>query len=79
MKDLFQNIETLPKDVQLICHRMENEEFLNYSDCKFYLQELEQLGYRFYYGLDAIPYHLHHIKTHRMKNRRKQKSEKLRF
>lgn len=78
MKDLFQHIDTLPKEVQHICHKMENVEYLNYSDCKYYLQELVQLGYRFYYGLDAIPYHLHHINTYRMNNRRKHKSEKFR-
>lgn len=69
MKDLFENIDALPKDIRLVCLKWISKEELNYSDCKLFLLECKKFGYNFFYGLDAIPYHLHHSKSLRLKNR----------
>ena len=56
--DLFEQYETLPKEVQNIISTFVDETYL---ECERLLKELEPYGYTFEYGLDAQPYNLHKI------------------
>ena len=57
MKDLFNHIETLPKDVQRVLNdysECEND----YIECENLLNALKPLGYIFEYYLDGVPFNL---------------------
>lgn len=55
--DMFQHIETLPKEVQEVLEKYsEGDE--SYEVCANMLEEMENLGYTFEYYLDAEPYML---------------------
>ena len=55
--DLFEQIETLPQEVQAILKKYENGDF-TYEECANLVAELEAVGYTCEYGLDASPYGL---------------------
>ena len=61
MTDLFEHLETLPKDVSKIIDdhfdKPENQG-MNYKGCETLLKQLEPLGYTFDYGLDGEPHSL---------------------
>jgi len=58
--DLFQHIETLPKEVQDVIEKhCEMDE--TYENCNKLVNELEAVCYTCEYGLDAIPYNLRKI------------------
>ena len=59
--DLFENIESQPEELRSINEFYEDKmavDGLNYSDCDKWLLELKEIGYKFSYGLDAVPYNL---------------------
>lgn len=59
--ELFEQIDTLPKQVKSIVEKYEvlyMEGSMNYEKTGEYLKELEEVGYTFDYGLDNEPYDL---------------------
>ena len=59
--DLFEEVDQLPEPVQVIVEYYALKEInqgLNYKDCEDYCNRLEQYGYTFSYGLDAVPFNL---------------------
>lgn len=56
-EDLFENIESLPAEVQEVLSKYALEDE-SYENMESMLSELQPLGYTFEYGLDAIPYDL---------------------
>lgn len=62
MKDLFEKVEKLPRRVQAMLDRF-NEEGYTYDTCKKYLMLFIQEGYRFEFGLDAVPFNLKKCKS----------------
>jgi hypothetical protein len=58
-EDLFNQLDTLPQEVQDIINRFEETE--GYGELEALLLELKPHGYKFEYGLDAIPYNLRKI------------------
>lgn len=59
-EDLFENIESLPIEVQQVLSKYSLEDE-SYENMESMLAELEPLGYTFEYGLDATPYGLKKI------------------
>ena len=59
-EDLFEHIDSLPHEVQVVLQKYESE-VEDYIACKNMQHELEHLGYTFDWGLDAIPYNLRQI------------------
>ena len=55
--DLFNDIDSLPVEVQSLIERMGTEDE-DYRIVEDYRNRLNVLGYTFEYGLDAIPYDL---------------------
>lgn len=55
--DLFEQVETLPQEVQDVLKKYENGDF-TYEDCANLVTELEVVGYTCDYGLDAVPFNL---------------------
>lgn len=55
--DLFEQVETLPQEVQDVLKKYENGDF-TYEDCAKLVTELEFVGYTCEYGLDAEPFNL---------------------
>ena len=58
--DLFNEIDTLPTDVQQLILSYHSQE-LDYMGCEELKQNLERLGYTCDYGLDAVPFDLKEI------------------
>jgi hypothetical protein len=58
--DLFEQIETLPKEVQAILDKYCDGDN-TYDKCAELVAELETVGYTCEYGLDAEPYDLQKI------------------
>jgi len=56
--DLFNNIESLPQDVQSVLEKYQEDWEDTYENCANMQDELEELGYTFDYYLDATPYNL---------------------
>ena len=56
--DLFNNIESLPQDVQNVLKKYQEDWEDTYENCANMQDELEELGYTFDYYLDATPYNL---------------------
>jgi hypothetical protein len=55
--DLFDIYEMQPDNLKKICEEYEME----YNDpdiCRQFLAEVEEIGYSFDYGLDAVPFNL---------------------
>lgn len=59
-EDLFENIESLPAEVQQVLSKYSLEDE-TYENMESMIAELEPLGYTFEYGLDATPYGLKKI------------------
>lgn len=65
MKDLFENPELLPIEVQNLINEFEQQPN-NYESCAKLVKDLNKLNYTCDYGLDAVPYHLSKlVKTHK--------------
>jgi hypothetical protein len=62
MKDLFERPEKLPEPVKNIVEKYGKKQELDYEDCENFLKELKPLGYKFKYGLDAVPFNLMKVK-----------------
>ncbi len=60
-EDLFENIESLPKEVQKVLNKYGKKSNLKHNDLEKFLDELKPLGYTFEYGLDLSPYNLRKI------------------
>jgi hypothetical protein len=60
MKDLFEQIDTLPESVRAIVEEYNIKLYDNctYEICEEFLDKVYALGYTFEYGLDACPYNL---------------------
>lgn len=56
--DLFEHIETLPKEVQDVIKHYSQFNGLDYNQCAEFQFKLNQLGFTFDYYLDAEPYGL---------------------
>jgi hypothetical protein len=56
--DLFNNVESLPQDVQSVLEKYQEDWEDTYENCANMQDELEELGYTFDYYLDATPYNL---------------------
>lgn len=56
--DLFNDIPSLPQEVQSVILSFEDE---TYDECSRVQTELEALGYTFEWGLGAEPYNLRKI------------------
>lgn len=60
--DLFEDMESLPEEVQALCDQMaeevENDDGNAYMILKGFLPRFEAQGYTFEYGLDGVPYDL---------------------
>lgn len=61
-EDLFEEIETLPQEVQAVLAEFEDCDH-TYPNCEQLLQALEPLGYTFEYGLDAEPFDLRKLEN----------------
>lgn len=61
-EDLFENIESLPAEVQQVLSKYSLEDE-TYENMESMLAELQPLGYTFEYGLDATPYGLKKIEN----------------
>jgi len=61
-EDLFENIESLPTEVQEVLNRYSGEDE-TYENAEALLSELQPLGYTFEYGLDAVPYGLKKVEV----------------
>lgn len=59
-KDLFEDVESLPQDVQDLLDDNSTME-LDYENCIRLVSELEKLGYTCEYDLDAVPFNLKKI------------------
>lgn len=59
-KDLFDEFDSLPKEVQDVLNSFDEDED-GYKECARVLEELKPLGYTFEYYLDAVPYNLKKI------------------
>lgn len=57
MDDLFENIESLPKNIQEIISQITESQF-SYQDCKKHVELLEQNGYTCEYDLSGELYNL---------------------
>jgi len=57
---LLENYEDQPPALAKICESWNNkiENGFNYQDCEKFKKEVENIGFTFDYGLDAIPYDL---------------------
>ena len=60
--DLFTITEILPDNVKEVLNTYSLNE-IDYNTCEALLKELNQCGYTFEYGLDAVPYELRKIGT----------------
>jgi hypothetical protein len=63
-KDLFKNLETLPRKVKAILSRynaFEIEKGIEYTDLINMGKEMAAYGYEFEFYLDCIPYNLRKI------------------
>ncbi len=58
--DLFEQMETLPKNVLDVLTKYEDGDF-TYETCEALKNELEAIGYTCDYGLDAVPYELRRL------------------
>jgi hypothetical protein len=58
MKDLFETPELIPQDVQAILETFNEDTPNTYEELNRLTNELEVIGYTFYYYLDADPYGL---------------------
>ncbi len=56
-QDLFETLENLPSDVQIILKEFSEMEN-TYDNCVALVNELNLVGYGCDYGLDGIPYDL---------------------
>ncbi|NBX27485.1 MAG: hypothetical protein EBR55_04425 [Chitinophagia bacterium] len=56
--DLFNNVKSLPQDVQNVLEKYNEDWEYTYENCANMQDELEELGYTFDYYLDATPYNL---------------------
>lgn len=61
--DLFSTPELLPETMQEVLDKYEAIGYFTYSIIRDMLYEVNQLGYTFEYGLDAVPYDLRKIET----------------
>jgi hypothetical protein len=61
MKDLFENPELIPNEVQAILETFDEDSGNTYLELDRILSEIEPLGYTFDYYLDAEPYGLRPI------------------
>lgn len=62
--DLFENQDNLPQDVREIIKRYANQfasDGDSYELCRKFEAELKPYGYRFDWGLDAVPFNLQQI------------------
>lgn len=57
MKDLFEQPELLPIEVQEVINEFSEQEN-NYINCALLVDRLNELGYTCDYGLDAEPFNL---------------------
>lgn len=57
MKDLFETYEVLPKEVQLVLEKHQNDD-AEYDNCEELIKDLNEVGYTCDYGLDGVPYDL---------------------
>jgi hypothetical protein len=61
--DLFEHWELIPKNVQAILEKYNEDEQPNdYETLRKLQSELNEIGYNFNYGLDAEPFSLHQMK-----------------
>lgn len=63
--DLFTTPELIPNEIQAILDSFDVET-LSYSDCQLMLAQMEENGYTFEFGLDAVPFNLR-IKENQLK------------
>jgi hypothetical protein len=57
MTDLFEQIHTLPIEVQQVLEQY-SDDYMSYAECNELIIKLNKLGYTCEYGLDAIPFNL---------------------
>jgi hypothetical protein len=58
--DLFEHYETLPKKVQKVLEKHQNDDN-EYENCEELIKDLNKVGYTCDYGLDGVPYDLKKI------------------
>jgi len=61
MKNLFEHYDQQSKSLKIICDnylKKFESNGLTYSECSEFLNEVENIGYTFDYGLDAEPFNL---------------------
>jgi len=56
--DLFQHVDRLPKNIKYTIERYTDSDSFSYDDCRAMLEDMENQGYTFEYGLDAEPFNL---------------------
>ena len=56
-KDLFEDVENLPQQVQDIIEKYDEMD-LDYNSCRNLVNDLNKVGYTCEYGLDAMPINL---------------------
>ncbi len=60
--DLFENPELLPSEVLAVLQKFQDKDN-TYENCEDLLVELNNVGYTFEFGLDAIPFDLQKIEA----------------
>jgi hypothetical protein len=61
MKDYFEYYEEIPEAVQQILETYDEDAPNGYAELNRLLEEVQQIGWTFDYGLDAEPFDLHQI------------------
>lgn len=65
--DLFKHEELQPKELNNIINNWSeklNSDSMNIAECNKLQQEINEIGYTFHYGVDAVPYHLREMNLH---------------
>jgi len=62
MKDLFEMPKLLPMQILVLMDDYDLD-CMSYADCEKLLSEMEENGYTFDFGLDAVPYNLRTVEN----------------
>ena len=78
MKDLFEYPELIPENIQAIMDSADEDKD-PYKECERMLEEMNELGYTFEYGLDGVPFGLTKLENSDSEKEPKTKSCDLDF
>lgn len=62
--DLFENLDFVPATVAKVINKNLPDEGANYEQLYETKKQLNELGYTFDFGLDAVPFNLRKLRNH---------------